>query len=317
MMYGGYAGMEGRRLSRPTSPCATTPRRGGARSPAVSERATRRPLGAVNLSDKDRYAMMMEGRKREVDRESEFKLRKRDIGCAERQMRGEMRLELSRQQELLQQQQHLAHSVYAPQSLPHYGAYGENEVYAYPSMHTTPSANGSMMNTSGIRFGQAPPDMTNNRYQKLYEDPAHVMEGYPSVGASGYGPTRSERAWGQEKKMHPLTEDEKSVVKRCIRCVLESAYINNAGEFKQRLGFYRGDLKRVYEALCKDGSDWGHHDVTSHAYVVVNNCMHEVIDNNICTEWGRWFGNVSRRRLDNLYIKLEGCGRMLPRGHGF
>jgi len=118
------------------------------------------------------------------------------------------------------------------------------------------------------------------------------------------------------KVVRRFTEDDKNVVKRCIRCVIDSPYINNAGVFKSRIGFHRGDVRRLYEALCHDESDWARHDGASNTWFLINNCMHEIIRNNICQEWSRWFGNVSRRRAEDLYDRLGGPGKVLQRYNG-
>eukprot|EP01060_Flectonema_neradi_P012451 TRINITY_DN19265_c0_g2_i1.p1 TRINITY_DN19265_c0_g2~~TRINITY_DN19265_c0_g2_i1.p1 ORF type:complete len:277 (+),score=35.74 TRINITY_DN19265_c0_g2_i1:58-888(+) len=254
------------RSSRPTSP-STNRRRSSMGSVGGSSRGFGQPLSVntTNYSfsgiDKDNRLLAMERRKKEVEREQEFKLKKSDVGYAERRF----------ENEVMQQ-------------------FGGQE--------------------NNLQYGPPPPDMYKNRYQKLYEVQGHSEE-QPSQLTGSLLPTK----W-RPKQLRSFNEEDKHVVKRCIRCILESSYINNAGVFRSRLGFHRGDVRRLYEILSSDNSDWSHYDCNSNMWYIINNSMHEIANNNVCHEWSRWFGNVSRRKVEDLYIRLDGPGKILVRYNG-
>eukprot|EP00754_Rhynchopus_humris_P030012 Rhum_TRINITY_DN15248_c9_g1::Rhum_TRINITY_DN15248_c9_g1_i1::g.143934::m.143934 len=279
--------------------------RGGSRSPAASVRGgggllrgssygagmdhgfESRPLSEVNLSERDRCIMRIERRKKEVEREAEFRLRKRDVGYAERRFHVEVMQELGRSS-----------------GAAHEG-YGGSVPPQHPHFHQQP---------------QQQVAQEQNRYQKLYNnpqiytDPAQMAMMTETSAASSAAAAAYNR-W-QTRCLAPFDEAEKSVVKRCVRCILESPYINHAGAFKGRIGFHRGDAKRLYALLCNDASDWSHYTATSNMWFLINNAMNEIVNNGVCTEWGRWFGNVSRRRVEDLYVRLEGSGKMITKYNG-
>ena len=280
--------------------------RGGSRSPAASVRGglrgssygagmdhgfESRPLSEVNLSERDRCIMRIERRKKEVEREAEFRLRKSDVGYAERRFHVEVMHELGRSS---------AGAGAAAAAHERYGGGG-----SLPPQHP-----------HFLQHQQVPQEQ--NRYQKLYNnpqiytDPAQMTMMMPESSASS---AAAYNRW-QTRCLAPFDEAEKSVVKRCVRCILESPYINHAGAFKGRIGFHRGDAKRLYALLCSDASDWSHYTATSNMWFLINNSMNEIVNNGVCTEWGRWFGNVSRRRVEDLYVRLEGSGKMITKYNG-
>ena len=255
------------RSSRPTSPSMSRRRNSVGSAAGGSIRTFGQQLsvnteGYPNVMDRDKQLIMMERRKKEVAREQEFKLKKSDVGYAERRFETEIIQQLGRQDNYQQ-------------------------------------------------YGAPPPDMYQNRYQKLYEVQNIYDDAPQQIPTGSLLPAK----W-RSRKLESFDEEDKHIVKRCVRCILESSYINNAGEFRSRLGFHRGDIRRLYEILCNDTSDWSHYDCASNMWFVINNCIHEIANNNVCHEWGRWFGNVSRRKVEDLYIRLEGPGKILVRYNG-
>ncbi|KAJ9468043.1 hypothetical protein DIPPA_34485 [Diplonema papillatum] len=258
----------------------TTPSVGRRRSVSRVSRVSRPLKDSSNMTDLERSMLNLEKRKKEVEREREFKLTKGDVGFAERRFEKQLKTELQKR--------------YAPWPEQQF-----DENACEPACAPQPYA----------LYGEPPHEMMNNRYQKLYERAPLMADA--GVAPSSLAPSK----WAPRHLPH-LAEDEKNVIKRCVRCITESAYINNAGEFRGRTGFHRGDAKRLYTILCQDPTDWSHYDCSSNMWYLINNAMHEIINNNVCREWSRWFGAVSRRRTEDLYARLDGPGKMLTRYNG-
>eukprot|EP01062_Namystynia_karyoxenos_P003854 TRINITY_DN11366_c0_g2_i1.p1 TRINITY_DN11366_c0_g2~~TRINITY_DN11366_c0_g2_i1.p1 ORF type:complete len:348 (+),score=133.08 TRINITY_DN11366_c0_g2_i1:88-1044(+) len=261
---------------RAASPASTS------RSPAANRR--RAAFGESSTAFYNRQQMLLERRKDEAERERTFKCGAGGGGYAQRRLQLDMHAEAERENSMLQAEQ--VWQQQRPREEP-------------PAPHAFAGA------PQGAHGG--------NPYQKFYAPPGG---GEPDPAQQALPATHLPPRWAPHRHARRFSEEDKNVVKRCVRCVVESPYINNAGEFRARIGFHRGDARRLYDILCRDESDWSRYDSGSNMWFLINNSMHEIITNNVCQEWSRWFGSVSRRRVDELYDRLEGPGKVLQRYNG-
>jgi hypothetical protein len=90
--------------------------------------------------------------------------------------------------------------------------------------------------------------------------------------------------------------------------------------FRHRIGFTPTDARQLYDAMCATDAWTFPSSGTSKLDVLIHNAMTEVL-RGACDDWQRWFGGISRRRVELTYMKTlqhqETMGKMIecsPKG---
>ena len=112
-----------------------------------------------------------------------------------------------------------------------------------------------------------------------------------------------------------IRPEDLKAVDLVVNCIANGPFLNHCGVFRSRIGFSRADVRHILMQVRSGLYDMQRIEKGSALWFIINNCFNEVVTMNTCGEWVRWFGTVSRRKVQEVYDRL-GFDGMLQKYNG-
>ena len=194
---------------------------------------------------------------------------------------------------------------------------GEGSMAVHKALMRKDMLSFGLANTTQLKKEQPPPSSalhprSHIKHSPMVETFANTApDGAKSAGGGGG------RGGGSSKKLFlPTTEpgelfsatlapQQKHILLACLEFMTESGMMKDGSQFRQTIGWYRADVKKVLELLSSKFSEWDCLDYGSIEWNIVHNVMTEVrrTHGGSHSDVSRtsFFGSVSKRHIERVH----------------